>query len=76
VGRKRKELSFEEAMDRLEELTAALEKGDLTLEEALVCFREGNDLLAHCQALLETAEKSLKVLGLEGTVFAPSEEEI
>jgi exonuclease VII small subunit len=39
VGRKRKELSFEEAMDRLEELTAALEKGDLTLEEALVCFR-------------------------------------
>lgn len=64
--RKTKDLSFEEALARLEELTQTLEKGDLPLNEALTCYQEGTALLEHCQNLLGAAEETLKVLELKG----------
>ena len=59
---KEQQLSFEEALERLEELTAALEQGNLSLEATLTAFKEGKELLKYCEGLLGEAEETLKVM--------------
>lgn len=54
------ELSFEEAMEKLEFLVKSLEKSNITLEEAVKLYEEGNFLALHCQNKLKEAELSLK----------------
>ena len=68
----KKELTFEESMQRLETIVRKLEKGDAPLEESLALFEEGSGLIARCGKLLETAEQ--KVVQLKkGTDGAPVE---
>jgi exodeoxyribonuclease VII small subunit len=55
-----KELSFEEALARLEQLVAGLEKGDLPLEETITAFEEGQKMLRQCMELLGRAELRVK----------------
>jgi exodeoxyribonuclease VII small subunit len=56
------EPSFEEALAQLETLVAALEGGDLPLEEALRLFEEGVRLTRLCTARLEDAERRVHLL--------------
>lgn len=58
----KKELSFEKAMDRLEEIVASLENGECPLEESLKLFEEGVKLVKLCNNKLETVEGSIKKL--------------
>ena len=53
----KKKLSFEESMNRLEEIVAHLEKGDIPLQESIRYFEEGTALLADCSAMLDEAEQ-------------------
>lgn len=55
-------IRYEVAADRLEEITTRLEKGDLTLEEALALFEEGISLARTCSKLLDEAEGKIQVL--------------
>ena len=56
----KKSLTFEQSMDRLEEIVRKIEQGNVPLEEALKLFEEGTKLVDSCSALLDKAE--LKVL--------------
>ena len=47
---------FEPLYQRLEEIVARLEEGNLTLEESLGLYEEGMKLARHCQELLQGAE--------------------
>lgn len=67
-----KKQSFEEKMKRLEEIAAALEKGDAALEDSLRLFEEGTKLIADCSAQLETAEQKVVKL-MKGADGAPVE---
>jgi len=68
----KKTLSFEEAMQRLEEIVRLLERGDVPLEESLALFEEGSGLIAQCSKLLDHAEQ--KVIKLKkGSDGAPVE---
>lgn len=49
-------LAFEEALGRLDETVAALESGQLPLDDALAVFEEGVRLARQCQELLDRAE--------------------
>ena len=49
-------LAFEEALGRLDEAVAALESGQLPLEDALLLFEEGVRLTRRCQEILDHAE--------------------
>ncbi|MDA8066976.1 MAG: exodeoxyribonuclease VII small subunit [Thermaerobacter sp.] len=60
-------MTFEEAMTRLEQVVAALERGDLPLEESLRLFEEGVALSRRCHELLRSAEGKVEVLLAEGT---------
>lgn len=54
-----KEMTFETAMARLEEIVALLESGRCTLDESLKLFEEGSRLTAFCRKALETAEQKI-----------------
>ena len=58
-----KELSFEEALARLEEIVARLEAGKATLDSALADYEEGVSLLRRCNRQLDAAEQ--RVLAVE-----------
>ncbi|HPZ42513.1 MAG TPA: exodeoxyribonuclease VII small subunit [Bacillota bacterium] len=57
-----KEMSFEEAIARLEEIVKELEDGRLPLESALVLFEEGVKLSRICEGYLEAAEQKISIL--------------
>ena len=64
-----KELTFEEGLEKLEELVAQLDDGDLSLEESISYYEIGIKLKSHCEKLLKTAElKILKVSDKEEIV--------
>jgi len=53
-------LSFEEALRRLEEIVEELEGGQMTLEESLRRFEEGMRLRAECLQRLQQAETRIE----------------
>ena len=56
------ELTFEQAMERLEEIVTALETGEFPLEESLKLFEEGVKLVKICNKKLTTVEGTIKKL--------------
>lgn len=56
------EINFEEAMKKLEQITAELEKGDLSLDESVKKFEEGINLSKECNKILEDSEKRINIL--------------
>lgn len=52
--------SFEENMQRLEQIVRAMERGDVPLEESLKLFQEGTKLVESCGKLLDEAELQVK----------------
>lgn len=57
-----KKLSFEEAMDKLQEIVLKLENGEESLEDSIKLFEEGAKLSALCYETLDKAEQ--KITGL------------
>lgn len=53
---------FEECMERLEQIVAELEKGDVPLDRALELFEEGTKLSGSCRKELEEAEGKIEIL--------------
>ena len=64
--------TFEENLVRLEEIVAALEKGDAKLAESLKLFEEGTKLVNDCGAMLDKAEQRVVKLS-KGADGAPVE---
>ena len=67
-----KKLTFEQQLGRLEEIVAALEKGDVPLAESLALFEEGTKLIAGCSKQLDQAEQQVGKL-MKGPDGAPVE---
>ena len=56
------EPSFEQAMERLEEIVGKLDVGDLPLDESLLLFEEGVSLARQCSTRMKDAEGRLDTL--------------
>lgn len=52
-------LSFEEALDELESLTAAMASGTATLRESVAGYERGTALLRRCRAELSAARETV-----------------
>ena len=63
-------LSFEEALQELEQTVALLDSGNLTLEASLTLFERGQRLAAHCGRLLDEAQLRVEQLTEDGEVVA------
>ncbi len=57
-----KKITFEEGMKRLEEIVVGLEKGTVSLEDAMALFAEGTALSSQLQKILDTAESKIKII--------------
>lgn len=56
----RENKTFEENMQRLEQIVRAMERGDVALEESLKLFQEGTELVRSCGKLLDEAQMQVK----------------
>jgi len=56
------DLKFEDCLTRLEQIVAALESGNLSLEESLKVYEEGVTLARRCAAYLDDAERRIEIL--------------
>ncbi|MCX5776495.1 MAG: exodeoxyribonuclease VII small subunit [Candidatus Firestonebacteria bacterium] len=57
-----KEVKFESALEKLEEIVDKLESGDIGLDESIKQYEEGIKLLRFCTAKLEEVEKKIEIL--------------
>jgi exodeoxyribonuclease VII small subunit len=56
------ELNFEGAMDRLEKIVEQMESGKLPLEDLIVRYEEGMNLVKICQERLTNAEQKIEII--------------
>ncbi len=62
AAKKEKELSFEEALLRIEQIANILENENPNLSEALGLYEESARLLKDCSDMLDEAQKKITVL--------------
>ncbi len=58
------ELSFEDALKRLEAIVQRLESGDASLDESITLYGEGDRLRAQCEARLAAAQARIEKIQL------------
>jgi len=56
------ELNFEKAMGRLESIVEQMESGKLPLEDLIVRYEEGMNLVKVCQERLTSAEQKIEII--------------
>ena len=59
MAAKKTAMSFEQSLDRLEEIVRHLEKGDLPLNDSLALYEEGTALISACSKQLDEAEQKV-----------------
>ena len=55
-------LTFEKAMKELEELVDSLDKGDVSLDEAIIAYDRGSQLKDYCQKKLHDAKMKVETI--------------
>ncbi|MBA3895641.1 MAG: exodeoxyribonuclease VII small subunit [Sphingomonadaceae bacterium] len=58
------ELSFEDALKRLEAIVARLESGEASLDESITLYSEGDGLRAQCEKRLKDAQARIEKISL------------
>ena len=63
-------MSFEDALEELEEIVAKLEQGSAKLEDAITAYERGTRLKKHCESKLKAARERVEkiTLGPNGQV--------
>lgn len=56
------EETFEESLNKLEKIAQNMERGDLSLDEAMAEFERGIKLSKECTRKIEEAEKKINIL--------------
>lgn len=59
------QLSFEDALKRLEEIVRRLEGGDVPLDDAIGLYGEGEKLKQQCEARLAAAQERIDLIQLD-----------
>jgi exodeoxyribonuclease VII small subunit len=58
----KKKVSFEQALERIEEIVSEIEDGSVPLEESIDKYAEGIKLIDQCRTILAGAEKKIQLL--------------
>lgn len=75
---KEKEMKFETALKRLEQIVEKLESGQTDLDDSIKLFEEGTELVKFCSKKLEEVKRKVEILvKKEGKIVVePFKEEI
>lgn len=68
-----KEMTFEQAMSRLEQIVKALEGGNVPLEDLIKLFDEGTGLVKLCTQRLDKAEEKVRLLQMKDGILTEEE---
>ena len=60
------DISFEDAVRRLEKIAAELEGANIALDDSLRLYEEGVKLIRYCNIMLEEAQRKIKRLSVNG----------
>jgi len=60
------EMTFEQALDKLEEIVESLEQGNVPLDQSISYYERGEKLRNHCRKLLAAAEDRVEKIRLDG----------
>ena len=71
---RKKELSFEESLEKLEGIVKEMEGGDLTLKDLMSHYSEGVGLAKNCMSALERSEQTMELLVKEEEATGKVEE--
>ena len=66
-------LTFEEAMQELEKLVDSLDKGDVSLDEAIAAYDRGSQLKDYCQKKLHEAKMKIETIQSSNNIDTISE---
>lgn len=75
------EISFEQAMDRLEEIVGSMESDRMPLDEMVTAYEEGMVLLQRCRQRIESARQRIESISLRAdgkadlAAFEPGKDE-
>jgi len=58
----KQKLTFEQALEKLEQIVSAIESGEIGLEESIAKYAEGVEMIKHCRGVLDAAEKKIQLL--------------
>lgn len=67
-----KELSFEEALQALEQIVTQLERGDVPLAQSIEIYERGEALRKHCMTLLKAAEARIEKIQCDKETALPT----
>ena len=71
----KQKLSFEKALEKLEQIVSEIEEGKVPLEASIDKYAEGTKLIGRCRAILDQAEKKIQLLAKgEGQTLAAAGE--
>ena len=56
----KKEKTFEEKFSRIRDIAGRLERGNLSLQQSIDLFKEGNQLVKECQDYLKKTDLEIK----------------
>lgn len=58
-------MHFEKSIDKLNKIIEQLESGQLSLEETIELYKDGNMLISSCKKELETAKQTISEYNAE-----------
>jgi len=62
MANKAEKMSFEEALKELETIVEKLERGDVSLDDAVMAYERGTELKQHCQKRLDEAKMRVEAI--------------
>lgn len=60
-----KDVSLEDAFSKIEDLLDRMNEDDVPLEESFGMYKEGMELLKHCNDIIDKVEKQIEVLSVQ-----------
>jgi exodeoxyribonuclease VII small subunit len=58
-------LSFEQAIEQLNQIVSRIEQGQVPLQESLEQYEKGMTLIQHCRGILQDAEKRIEQISAQ-----------
>lgn len=62
-----KDFSYEQSIQKVQTILAQLEQGNLSLEQSLVLYNEGSELVQACESFLQNAELTIEQIALNSS---------
>ncbi len=67
-------LSFEQAIDQLNQIVSRIEQGQVPLQESLDQYEKGMKLIQYCRGILQDAEKRIEEIATQNDKAADNSE--